>query len=229
MLNALYCPWVVRRVRACGTCWLIVRLSKHCGGPRQSLLICTWSEFSPRRIERWRGHPSATWLFWYPDHLANLRAHRVLLAPYDHFFFKGLTWYDTLLSRTRLPVHMLAQACNPDHHHTERPANEEERRRYDCDVAVAGNLYPYRLLVMAGISGRRHASHLWESAGCAAWFRPCRSSYDSGVRCRANQGPGLRREQGSCSTPCITPRSAGSTPACSRHGLWRLCTQPCRA
>ena len=98
-----------------------------------------------------RAHPSATWVFWYPDALSNLRAHRVLLAPYDHFFFKEPYLVDTLSSRTRLPVHMLADACNPDHHQTERPANEEERRRYDCDVAVAGNLYPYRLLVMAGI------------------------------------------------------------------------------
>ncbi len=116
------------------------------------LVICTWSDFTPQQIERWRKlTPSAVWAFWYPDALSNLGAHRVLLAPYDHFFFKEPYLVDMLSSRTRLPVHMLADACNPDHHRSETPANEEERLHYECDVAMAGNLYPYRLLVMAGI------------------------------------------------------------------------------
>src|SRR6202158_1400987 len=123
--------------------------------PRQStpkLVISVSSGFTPGQIERWRKlTPGATWAFWYPDALSNLGAHRVLLAPYDHFFFKEPYLVDLLSSRTRLPVHMLADACNPEHHHPESPVSEEERRRYDCDVAVAGNLYPYRLLVMAGI------------------------------------------------------------------------------
>ena len=117
-----------------------------------TLVICVWADFTPHQIERWREiTPGATWVFWYPDHLANLGAHRVLLAPYDHFFFKEPLLVDLLSSRTRLPIHMLADACNPDHHRTETPVSEEERLRYDCDVAVAGNLYPYRLLVMAAL------------------------------------------------------------------------------
>jgi spore maturation protein CgeB len=117
-----------------------------------TLVVCVWSEFTPSQIERWRKlTPKATWVLWYPDHLANLGAHRVLLAPYDYFFFKEPHLVDLLSSRTRLPVHMLADACNPEVHRTEVPSNDEERRHYDCDVAVAGNLYPYRLLVLAGI------------------------------------------------------------------------------
>ncbi len=117
-----------------------------------ALVISTWSDFTPQQIEQWRKlTPAAVWAFWYPDHLANLGAHKVVLAPYDYFFFKEPHLVDLLSSRTRLPVHMLADACNPEHHHSESPANEAERRRYECDVAMAGNLYPYRLLVMAGI------------------------------------------------------------------------------
>ena len=116
------------------------------------LVISVWSDFSPDQIDRWRKlTPDASWVFWYPDHLANLGPHRVLLAPFDHFFFKEPFLVDMLRSRTQLSVHMLADACNPGHHRTEIPLNEDERRRYDCDVAVAGNLYPYRILVMAGI------------------------------------------------------------------------------
>jgi spore maturation protein CgeB len=117
-----------------------------------SLVISVWSQFSPAQIERWRGlTPGAMWVFWYPDHLANLGAHRVLIAPYDHFFFKEPFLVDLLSARTNLPVHMLADACNPDRHRPEEPTNEVERRQYQCDIAIAGNLYPYRLLVMEAI------------------------------------------------------------------------------
>ncbi len=116
------------------------------------LVISVWSEFTPEQVERWRKlTPSATWVFWYPDALSNLGGHHVLLAPYDHFFFKEPYLVDLLSNRTSLHVHMLPDACNPEHHRSETPIGEEERRRYKCDIAVAGNLYPYRLLVMAGI------------------------------------------------------------------------------
>jgi spore maturation protein CgeB len=116
------------------------------------LVISVWSQFNPRQIERWRKlTPRATWVFWYPDAIVNLGAHRMLLAPYDHFFFKEPHLVDLLSTRTRLPVHMLAQACNPDHHRSESPRSDEERRRYQCDVAIAGNIYPYRLLVMEAL------------------------------------------------------------------------------
>jgi spore maturation protein CgeB len=71
-----------------------------------------------------------------------------MVAPYDHLFFKEPYLVDILSSRTRLPVHFLAEACNPDRHRTEEPKSAEERNRYACDVVVAGNLYPYRLLVL---------------------------------------------------------------------------------
>jgi spore maturation protein CgeB len=117
-----------------------------------SLVISVWSQFSPAQIERWRGlTPGAMWVFWYPDHLANLGAHRALIAPYDHFFFKEPFLVDLLSAKTNLPVHMLADACNPDRHRPEEPANEVERRQYQCDIAIAGNLYTYRLLVMEAI------------------------------------------------------------------------------
>ena len=143
---------VVRRMRPARRLLVDRPVERALRQSAPKLVICVWSAFTPYQIERWRKlTPAATWVFWYPDHLANLGSHRALLAPYDHFFFKEPHLVDLLASRTRLPVHMLADACNPAHHHTQTPVSEEERRRYDCDVAVAGNLYPYRLLVMAGI------------------------------------------------------------------------------
>jgi len=116
------------------------------------LVISIWAEFSPAQIEHWRKlTPRATWVLWYPDHVANLGAHRVFLAAYDHFFFKEPHLVDLLSARTRLQVHMLADACNPDHPRVEEPRDEAEGRRYRCDVAVVGSVYPYRLLVMEAL------------------------------------------------------------------------------
>jgi spore maturation protein CgeB len=121
-------------------------------GMNPALVVCVSSDVRPEQVERWREViPEATWVFWYPDALSNLGAHRVLVAPYDHFFFKEPYLVEVLSARTALRVHMLADACNPDHHRTETPRDDDEKRRYACDVAVAGNLYPYRLLVMGGI------------------------------------------------------------------------------
>lgn len=127
-------------------------MEQQLGGCDPLLVICVAAEFGPEQIERWRAStPRATWVFWYPDHLANLGAHRVLLAPYDHLFFKEPFLVDLLATRTALPVHLLADGCNPGHHRTTEPADDAERLRYACDVAVAGNLYPYRLLVLADL------------------------------------------------------------------------------
>jgi spore maturation protein CgeB len=127
-------------------------IERQLGQSDPLLVISVWARFSPEQIERWRKlTPRATWVFWYPDAIVNLGAHRAFLAPYDHFFFKEPHLVDLLSTRTRLPVHLLADACNPDHHRTEDPRNESERRRYECDVAVAGNVYSYRLLVMEAI------------------------------------------------------------------------------
>jgi len=116
------------------------------------LVISVWAEFSPAQIERWRKlTPRATWVFWYPDAIVNLGAHKVFVAPFDHFFFVEPYLVNLLSTRTRLPVHTLADACNPDLHRIEEPWEDGERRRYQCDVAVAGNVYPYRLLVMEAI------------------------------------------------------------------------------
>lgn len=113
------------------------------------LVICAYAYLTPQQVERLRRlTPRARWVLWYPDSLANLAGHQCFLAPYDHLFFKEPYLVDLLSSRTSLPVHYLAQGCNPDRHRTEEPESAQEGRRYACDVVVAGNLYPYRLLVL---------------------------------------------------------------------------------
>lgn len=128
------------------------RIERELAEADPQLVISVWSALGPAQVERLRRRtPRARWAFWYPDAVANLGAHRLLLAPYDHFFFKEPHLVDQLAARTSLPVSPLPQAANPDHHRTERPVDDAEAERYQCDIAVAGNLYPYRLLVMEAI------------------------------------------------------------------------------
>lgn len=100
-------------------------------------------------VDRWRTHtPRAVWALWYPDHLANLGAQLPFAAPWDHLFFKDPYLVDLLRSRTAIAAHYLPEACNPHRHRPEQFASPEERARYCCDVALAGNIYPYRARIL---------------------------------------------------------------------------------
>lgn len=109
------------------------------------LVIVTNGYLLPDEVHRWRrATPDAVWVLWFPDHMANLGAHTMLLAPYDHLFFKDPFIVSQFSQMTGRSVHFLPEACNPRRHKTESPFSEEEAALFRCDVAVAGNLYPFR-------------------------------------------------------------------------------------
>jgi spore maturation protein CgeB len=115
------------------------------------LVVCVDGSIPGDQVARWRDATAgATWVLWYPDHLANLGPHRALLAPYDHLFFKDRYLVERLACRAGLPAHYLAQACNPRHH---RPSGERDRvAGSDCDVVLVGNPYAYRLLTLENLA-----------------------------------------------------------------------------
>jgi spore maturation protein CgeB len=117
-----------------------------------ALVICTWGLAEPEQIEQWRREtPGAVWALWYPDALSNLGRQQMLQAPYDYLFFKDAYLVDQLRDRAGLPAHLLPQACNPARHRTEAFRDDDERKKYECDVAVVGNVYPFRGLVLDAI------------------------------------------------------------------------------
>lgn len=119
------------------------------------LVLSVFGYFEPAQVEKWRrSTPGATWAVWYPDSFVNLGAHRVLLAPYDHFFFKDPYFVDLLTTRAGIGAHYLAQACNPRHHRPPRDA--EANGDAQCDVVLVGNLYPYRLLTLEHLDPKYH-------------------------------------------------------------------------
>ncbi|MGI9119631.1 MAG: CgeB family protein [Acidimicrobiales bacterium] len=113
------------------------------------LVLSVFGYLHPEEVERWRAvTPGARWALWYPDSLANLGSQLPFVAAWDRLFFKDPHLVDVLASRTNLPVHFLPEACLPSRHGAQEAASEAERSRYDCDVAVAGNIYPYRVRVL---------------------------------------------------------------------------------
>jgi spore maturation protein CgeB len=116
------------------------------------LVISVWAAFLPEQIDYWRATTSrARWLFWYPDHIANLGSHDVLVSSYDALFFKEPYLVDLLKAMSSLPVHLLPEACNPLRHRSYPELPEADGLRYECDVAIVGNLYPYRLSLLGAL------------------------------------------------------------------------------
>jgi len=112
-------------------------------------VISTDGYLPPWTVERLRAlTPSATWVLWYPDHLGNLADQSALVAPYDFLFFKDPYLVDLLLTRTSLRVHYLPEACNIRRHRPEPFLSSAEMGRYCADVAIAGNIYPYRVAIL---------------------------------------------------------------------------------
>lgn len=125
------------------------RVESQLEAAEPDLVISTNGYLYPDQLERWRSRtPAARWALWYPDHLANLGAQRCLEAPWDTLFFKDPYLVERLSAFTTLRVHVLPEACLPSRHRTYEHVSREERTRYACDVALGGNLYPYRVRVL---------------------------------------------------------------------------------
>lgn len=113
------------------------------------LVLSTDAYLPSATLERWRKFtPGATWVLWYPDSLVNLGPQDSLIAPWDHLFFKDSYLVTMLRSRAETTCHYLPEACNPLRHRPAEAVCAEEKRRYSCDVAIAGNIYPYRSLIL---------------------------------------------------------------------------------
>lgn len=132
----------------------IVRAQTHRAMEKQiqecnpSLVLSTYGYITSdemRSLRRFTG--TAPWVLWYPDALVNVRP-ELFVAGWDFIFLKDPFLVDILSSRTNLPVHFLPEACNPTWHRTWEFESDGEREAYTCDVTTAGNIYPYRELVL---------------------------------------------------------------------------------
>jgi spore maturation protein CgeB len=104
-------------------------------------VLTVQGDLSPAAVAAFRRHRIPVAL-WFPDAVCNLGRQRMFLAPYTALFFKEPLLVRRLRDTLGLPVWYLPQACNPRRH---RPIGEPASRGV---VAVVGNLYPSRLVLL---------------------------------------------------------------------------------
>lgn len=105
------------------------------------LVISLEGHLRPAIVEGLRAYSQAV-VLWFPDHVANLGRHEMLMNPYTRFYFKNEALVRQLRDITGLPAVYLPEAANP---HWHRPLVEYGTRR---EIVVAGNLHPTRVLLL---------------------------------------------------------------------------------
>lgn len=83
---------------------------------------------------------------WFPDYLGNFGREYVLAADYDAYFFKDQYIVEFFRDKLSKRAFLLPQACNPMWHRR-LELTDEEKRKYGCDLTLAGNMYYYRALI----------------------------------------------------------------------------------
>lgn len=122
------------------------------------LVIAHSAWIPPDAIRRIKESTNAKVVLWFPDHPANIGRGYCYKAPYDALFFKDkyLVGRAKTLGRN---AHYLPEACMPEWHRCVEPT-EEEKEYYGCDVAIAGNLYYYRALILESLLSR-YKTKVW--------------------------------------------------------------------
>jgi len=90
-------------------------------------------------------------VIWFPDSISNFNKHMFLNANYDFLFFKDpyLTW--RIKNDFNLNVYYLPECCNPKYHRIVE-LNENDLRKYKCELCTAGNLYSARVLLFSNLT-----------------------------------------------------------------------------
>lgn len=110
---------------------------------KPDLVLVTYGELTPRTVEQLRNLAPAV-AVWYPDPTANLGREYILGSDYHCVFFKEPRAVALFRKNLGLPAYFLPECCNPIWHHP-RDCTSEEAQKFQCDIAVAGNCYYYRL------------------------------------------------------------------------------------
>jgi spore maturation protein CgeB len=99
---------------------------------------------------------------WFPDALLNMGRQLMLISPYDAVFLKDPYLVKRLGAVLDLPLFYLPEACNPRWH---RPLSPPGTEPY---LAIAGNMYPSRILLLERLLGHGIPLRLYGS-GFPRW------------------------------------------------------------
>jgi len=109
------------------------------------LTIVCHDFLQPAEVALLRERTGAPVVMWFPDCIGLFGRSYFLSAPYDALFFKDpFIVYNLKRTLRGKPIFYLPECCNPRYH---KPVTvtADDFDRYGCDIATAGNLYPYRV------------------------------------------------------------------------------------
>ena len=98
----------------------------------------------PAEVASLKEKTGAPAVMWFPDAITGVGRSYFLSAPYDALFFKDpFIVYNLRRTMMNRAIFYLPECCNP-RYHKPVPVAPEDFSRYGCDIATAGNMYPYR-------------------------------------------------------------------------------------
>lgn len=128
------------------------RLSKIIESNEPELIITHSAWIPPKIIERLKRRTGARIACWFPDHPGNLGRQYLFASCYDALFFKDKHLVE-MGRRIGRKTFYLPECCEPLWHR-KIALTPEERKIYECDVTIAGNLYYYRAVIFETFMGK---------------------------------------------------------------------------
>ena len=123
---------------------VLIRTAQEFG---PDLILLTDGSIPPAVIRELRRVSEAKIAVWFPDHLGNLDRQYLLASDLDAWFFKDPYMARLFREKLEINAHYLPEACNPLwHRRVELTA--ADRRKYQCDLATASNMYYYRARIL---------------------------------------------------------------------------------
>ena len=117
------------------------------------ILVVLGSQLSPKTVNLLRARTTAPIVCWCQDQMTTIGRQYLVGAGYDAVFMKDRYLQELFARMVRsTPFHYLPEACNPRMHRT-LPLTADDRRRYGCDVMMAGTLYYYRQEILRALAG----------------------------------------------------------------------------
>lgn len=138
------------------------------------LVVSICPEVLPEMIEKTKKETDAIVVFWYTDSVANMGRQYMLAAPYDILFTKEPYMVELFRKKLNINTFYLPDACNPIWHNPVE-LNDDQSSYYGCDIAIVGNMYYYRALVLEQFTN--YQIKIWGPMFCR-WLRsPLRSVF----------------------------------------------------
>jgi spore maturation protein CgeB len=107
------------------------------------IIIVSHDFLMPEEIKIIKKETGTTIVLWFPDSIGMFGRAYFLNGGYDALFFKDPYIVCYLKNKTSLPVYYLPECFNP-RSLGEVEIKEIDKKKYECDLTTAGNIYPYR-------------------------------------------------------------------------------------